>query len=364
MIYLFNSCSRPLYADNICNTLFLPKLWSNEYRYKFRGEHPNVKEEDAPEFTKKRLFKREAVIIIFVDRYNEGEYKYYPIRKGELIRCREIGNQLFFEIKLLKCIYPKNIQLFNSKIKEIPNIPILTERGPTDFNDGYYAIKSELDVIKACEMYSDEQEAWEKITDNISDAQAFQSNTTQEVIFSRLSVKTKYYHKIFSKQRTYLNVIRRKQHECELYYKFPYQNDKNNIILSLESKGSLILYKDEYMINGRADNFRLKFTTKRYSDELFDNIAFNFRLPKEDSSKQLISAKKSLDVKITNSKMFWFMLMIAGLIYIISEILPPICTLGSPECALSYVSWHDIVELLLKGISIYMFIYLLGKKLF
>lgn len=352
MIYLFNSASRPLYANNICNTLFLPKGLNNEFRY---GKK-NVSEGDIGKFIQNRFsFCKKEVLIIFVDRNASNMYKFYPIRKGKLIKCNYIGDQLYFNIKMEDFCYPKDIAEFNTMLCKIPYIPKLNIGEPN--NDGYYAIEdNKFDITKKCPMILDQDSAWDEITNAISQTKAFEANGNQKVIFTRLLMDKNY---LISKKQQCLKVSRGGIHDLSIYYKYPSHCNKEEMDLDVKTSNTLLVSQNHYLINGRADVIHLRISVKKYSNEFLDSLNLEFSI-KDKPTKSIISSCRSIDITTVNSRIFYILLIVAALLYVFSEVIT------KDALFLSSIENSTIIyfiSLVTKIISFYILLNLLGKKL-
>src|ERR1700756_600717 len=104
MLYLFNSAYRPLYLRNVMNTLYLPKGYGNEYRYKFTAPFPNISEDVRAAMS--HLTKRSDCLVTFIDRYAPGGYQYHPLRRAKFLAYREEGQYAYFKVALQEFLSP------------------------------------------------------------------------------------------------------------------------------------------------------------------------------------------------------------------------------------------------------------------
>ena len=175
ILYLFNSASRPLYKDNLYKILALPVGAVTQFRYTTEHHVP-------PELISRPLKGVES-LIVFIDRFSEGLYTYYPIRKGKLLEASKVGDRLFLKCRLGEYCGVDNTQRFTSAIKgAAKGIPELTDGDPENTKDGYYMqlgekIKDELKTDVDC---------WLTSVKGISQTKGFRNEHTA---FLRISLK-------------------------------------------------------------------------------------------------------------------------------------------------------------------------------
>ena len=223
-MYLFNSAARPQYAENVCNTLFYPSGWANEYRYDYQGQPYHIDPTKVDEFVKTK--KGEDVLIIFVDRYSANGYTFHPLRKAKLISCRQDGVRLFFKVKLGEFTYPNNNQDFNARLIRIGNVPHLTNNDPDNHDDGFYAIKS--NDIRTGQSMMVGDTSWDTIVTNISRTRVFAARADHESVFARLTMTTRWMRwfkktPVINKDEIYFKVTKNESYNFSLYYRYPNQ---------------------------------------------------------------------------------------------------------------------------------------------
>lgn len=179
MIYLFNSATRDEYHTNVLNTLHLPCGIDNEYRYSIGGEHQYV-EETLLSFQT----PGEDVMIIFIDRFSEKGFTYYPLRKGKFIKTEEKGSKIYFSVQLCDHYAVENLETFNlsftEKFKDF--IPTIGDMDPLKDGPGYFAFKGD-DISSDFPSLRD---PWSKNVERISVTTAFKDSNA---IFTKVDIE-------------------------------------------------------------------------------------------------------------------------------------------------------------------------------
>jgi hypothetical protein len=143
VLYLFNSAYRPLYLKNVLNTLGFPQDCVNEYRYKHSGESRQI----APTLYSalSSIKSAEECVIIYIDRFSEDGYVYYPLRRAGFVMYRDVNEYVHFRVRLGPFIYPRDLAAFNRDLKQeltSQGLPTLTGGDPRNTRDGNYVIRS------------------------------------------------------------------------------------------------------------------------------------------------------------------------------------------------------------------------------
>lgn len=157
IIYLFNSAIRPLYKENLLKILALPVGCVTQFRYTSKNNVPTDLDIES-------LVSSEC-IIVFVDRFSDSTYTYYPIRKGKVLSTKSGGGRIYLKCKLIEYCNVKDPVKFTSELKKnLTGSPELTDKDPNNSNDGYY--------IQSGKNLSDDliidSESWKSTIDMIS----------------------------------------------------------------------------------------------------------------------------------------------------------------------------------------------------
>ena len=374
MIYLFNSAYRPNYTKNVVKTLFLPEGCISEFRYRFKGERPNIDPTQVDEFLKFNNFRfnKEDVLICFIDRFATGGYNYHALRKGKLIKCYNDGDRLFFKVRLLDFISPNDNEMFKSHISNIGKLPKLTDNDPKNDNDGFYAIINN-DITKRNGDYIFGSDAWDKITNDIMEAKAFKSTNEQETIFARLSIKsnrwfTKNKQPTIKKDDQYFKIIKNHKYTLNFYYKYPNQVNKNSINLNLSTNNSIKVINNECItIDSCSNNSKIIISSIKYCEDSRDNLKFEFTSNQGIKQENLISPNFTFSFKISDGLCFWIQLLIATVLFGMSEIIFSIdisqiktITLNA---ILGGITITKLIGTLAKAIALFWIFRLIGKKI-
>jgi hypothetical protein len=174
ILYLFNSASRAAYKDNLYRILALPVGAKVQFRYSLSYSVP-------PDF-RERLQGHES-LIVFVDRFSERAYTYYPIRKGKVLDGYRMQNRLIIECRLSEYCSVDSPEEFTNNLKEsVEGVPELRDGDPNTTSDGYY--------VQLGNEFKDglitNDEIWSSIVENIYQTDAFREDPTA---FLKLSVK-------------------------------------------------------------------------------------------------------------------------------------------------------------------------------
>lgn len=369
MIYLFNSAYRPNYSKNVVRTLFFPKNYSNEYRYRVDGQNPYVKPDQVSDILQA---KNEDILVIFIDRFSEGGYFYHPLRKGKLIKCYKEGEKLFFKVSLHDFIYPINSTDFNSQILSLGDIPKLTNDDPQNTADGFYVIKG-ASIIDNKKSFHFGNEAWDKATEALKSTEAFQATDDKETIFARLDF---YSNSWFWKNKSpkskkhnyFFEIVKRKKYNLSLFYKYPNQVAQNSALLSIVEGDSLKIVSDHKIdINTYSNRQDIQLTSKRYIEDNDEFLLFEFESNVIAGKENLIAPNHKFHIRILNGSAFWIQALIAIFIFGISEIIFSTDLSSTPEVNLeslwNQITWAKLVAAILKGISLFWIFRLLGKKI-
>ncbi len=157
ILYVFNSALRPLYKNNISKILSFPNYYTTTFRYTIGQNVPS-------ELVGKDLSGMDC-LIIYVDRFNEGSYKYYPIRKAKVLSSEVNANRLHVECSFGDYCQTENYEEFTYQLKKsVKGIPELVGQDPCNINDGYY--------MQVGKEYSDElsfdSSYWFIVVENLS----------------------------------------------------------------------------------------------------------------------------------------------------------------------------------------------------
>ena len=230
ILYLFNSAARPVYKDNLHKILATPVGGNILFRYSIKYHVP-PRLGDVPH-------KCES-LIVFVDRYSEGGYTYYPIRKATVLKTFRNQNRLFIECRLSEYCGTDEPIFFTNKIREIGDrSPELTNDDPAFNDDGYY-VQFTNDITDS--LITD-SERWFHTVQSISQTTAFKTDSSA---FLKLSIKRskREQHEIILGNEGLAFINSGESYSLDIFY---YDPDKGRI-----EKNLAISFKEPLEKNGK-----------------------------------------------------------------------------------------------------------------
>lgn len=109
----------------------MPAGCRQEMRYSIGQNTPSKKTDSE--------YKGQKCVIIYVDRFAEGGYKYYPIRKGQIKDVSRAHGRVYYDIELGDHCYSPEPNEFTSQFcQNVERCPRLTGDNPESNNDGEY----------------------------------------------------------------------------------------------------------------------------------------------------------------------------------------------------------------------------------
>lgn len=277
MIYLFNSGFRSKYITNVLNTLHLPEGTNNEYRYSVYNDRSFV----DPELLSS-LSNDEEVLIIFIDRFSEGGFKFYPMRKGNLYQTQSDEGKLFFKVTLRDYFFPNDLEQFNSRLNEVfkDKIPRLNiNMKPDDDGTGFFAFRGES-IISTMECI---KFSWRETVKILSSLQAF---SDENFIFTKSTILNSKNKTIAPKTIKGDNLFSLKvnsQYTYVIDYYFPKQVSDKDSCVTIE-------------LNKLSRSFSVRNSIKQIDNES-DKISFDIT-----AHGQEVRANEGLILKIIDSK--------------------------------------------------------------
>jgi len=282
MLYLFNSAYRAGFTTNVLNTLYLPKGCVNKYRYTV-GRNVDSSICD-------RVKLGDELIIVFIDRYGEEGYRFHPLREGELHRCYPEGDHIFFEVKLLDYVYPKNLEDFQDQIKrslDSLDLPRLTRGDRQATDDGTYAIPGAAPLRELGGMISSDS-AWTSCVDQLHRAKAFIPDAHNEYLFLRATIQTGVNQGHTLDVEIYKGIPRfsltaEGSYCLRLFYKYPPQQTDSMRVskVSIEDENNVIVPRvaRAYTVDKLADEITFTFSVTSWPRQLAGQILANTQQP-------------------------------------------------------------------------------------
>lgn len=324
MIYLFNSAFRPEYRTNILNTLYLPTGCINEYRYSMRHADPIFSQEQQARIFKRKKVKRgEKVTVVYIDRHGTSGFVFHPIRRGKLESIHFDNNQIYFRVRLLDYIYPKDVNEFQDVLQNTigtDKLPRIKDNNPDIIADGFYALQSE-DTLNTRNALSD-NEAWVDSVEAIAKTTAFGRPTVGKIVFLRIKLTKEGGNtslKPSMKNDDVFILKRNKGYQLTFVYRFPYQDDEPNAVSNIEvCIGNELIAKSllQIPIEGRNNRKLLSVKVKKSAKELFGNINLNYSdSANDDQSQELLGPNSEIKYEIKESLCFWPMIILLLVIF-------------------------------------------------
>jgi hypothetical protein len=385
MIYLFNSAYRRLYIRNVLNTLFLPPGSTNEYRYRVQGDGAiHIAPDSYNELRNTQV--DHPIVIIFIDRFSTSGYSYHPLRIGKFVQTREEGDRLFFRVRLYDYIYPRDKQVFNTRIVDTLGplgLPKLTNNDPSNTNDGYYAIKAGS-IFSEDAHFVRGDDAWVSIIDQLCNTAAFsraaelrrllpgdEGKEAHEFIFAKCSVIAKGTDDTelsprLQNNESVFNIVRGRQHKLRLTYRYPTQLEDTMSEATIEAEFGENLRPTggtRVSVNSYSNSVDLPFTTKRVIEDYEDGIRFQFKPTNEN--RALIAPDTRLLVHIGESRLFWPQVIVGLLLFtVLGTIVGADFSDISPLtfCTVTQVLWPKFLASFFQALALLWLFRLVGTK--
>jgi len=316
MIYLFNSGFSEFYRVNTLNTLYLPSGWTNSYRYNLR----NLDYSDLESFGNGKLIG-EKVLISFIDRFNkngkgENEYKYYPLRIGELLSINNSEGQYFFNVKILDYVFPRNLDGFQEKFKHtLKSFPKFVEN-PENIDDGVYVVNAP-DVLTVKDEYKFGSGVWRETVENLKEVYAFKNNKDHLPIFLKGELyddKEQVVAPEIKNGFPYYSIIRNQKYYFQINYVFPSHSVNPHIELEF-NKGDNLIYIGEIDvgINNYSDIIKYSFSTKTIIEQKDSQFVFKGVSPQ--GTHPFIISRRPHQYSVIESKKFNFEIIFIFLLF-------------------------------------------------
>lgn len=198
MLYIFNSAFRPLYRENVINTLSLPAGVINTYQYSLSSNTKCYIDESAMPI---RAGAGLEVMVIFIDRAIPDDFKFIPLRRGTLVRCYESESIIYYEVKMHEiCAIVKSVDDFTRFIKDCFG-DLLFNKSESGVETGYFAFQHDVSVKE----YTFESEtSWRKNVELVAKTAEFKKIFP---VFTKFSL-------LRSDGKTQVKIMSRKNQSC------------------------------------------------------------------------------------------------------------------------------------------------------
>jgi hypothetical protein len=322
MLYVFNSAYRPLYTVNVLNTLSLPGGFVNEYRYKYSDKTKYLSTDLLSSLDSLAKSKTETVIT-FIDRFAEGGYRYYPLRKGSLIGWKHEGDQVFLRISLADYLASKNPDEVTKALVEAlgpKRLPVLTNGNPMEPHDGDYVIEN-ADILKDLIEIGDN--SWSKTVDAVSSASVFLASRQQASLFTRIRVEeASSQDEVKPSVKGTVSVYKLKKtgkYRAVLIYRFPAQiGDKSaHGEIQVSTDDNLTPSSTAVAIDSHANSVELLFHAAPKAEE--PTGAIRIEPSTTENQPALLTSNAAMQYRLVQGGGFWVKLLFIALVYALAS---------------------------------------------
>jgi hypothetical protein len=369
MIYLFNSAFRPRYLKNVLNTLYLPEHCSNEYRYRFTGDKPNI----SPGFYSglQNLHLGTECVVTFIDRYSDGGYTYHPLRKARYLGHRVVADYVYLKVELLDFIYPQDLQRFNQNLLGQLNdkgIPRLTDSKPEYAHDGLYAIESNS-IFGRFEDFKAKDDAWTTAVTALSSTKALRTDGDQWPVFIKLGIQSRKERvaptPIIQNQTALFKFTKDEVFELVLSYRFPQQRidttSQCRIDINL-GENIRALGASSLTIDSASNSAIISFTTKRYAEDNRGNIGL---VEPSEAKPQIIVPDAQIEYLLEEGSGFWLQIVLALTLYAVAGAMIGVDLaklVPFSWCALAKAALPRVALAAIQAIGLFWLFKRIGKK--
>jgi len=374
MIYVFNSGLRGRYRQNVLNTLLLPDGCANRYRYRSRGDRVNINPQDREKLL--RAKRGTDVAVVFIDRFSGQDYRYYPIRLGKLVACKEDGDQMFFFVKLESFLWSHAPDATSQRLRQhldMLGIPRLTRGNPEETNDGHYAVIGES-LFKDKDLFKWGDDAWEPAAKALSAMPAFTPSQEQPefIVFARAQLLnsngTRRQKPRVTRQGTdYFRLARGIDYVLHLRYMYPPQrtDPANEATLAVNASDSIRrLPESPVRINSFIETVTQRLAVKRFTEDAHASIDFHFS---RDRAPGLLGSDASLQIQVVDARRFWLATFVAVVFFVIGGALTAMNVPAGQEATLkTFVAQLTTWKVIGAGIQaamLFVLARLIGKKI-
>lgn len=239
MIYLFNSCSREKYVENVLNTFFLPSGAANTYRYR---------DEIVPDAMRSRgdLKPGTEAMVVFVDRVKPTGYEFMPLRRAQFLSAEQEGGALHVTVLLGDFVFPRDPDAFQAEFRAALKGHALPRPAGEDEDgtvEGHFVIPAD-EASSLDEHLVQGEDAWKAAVDEVSERAAFKENK-RDAVFIRSRVvshgEAVEARPAGSRNAGVFSVYRgsRRDYRLELVYRYPQCGDHQSHEITVEHVGAL-----------------------------------------------------------------------------------------------------------------------------
>lgn len=262
MLYIFISGFYKRYRDNLYRTLFLPKGMINKYTFNSDGLTIVLNKIEG---------NKTDAIIVFVDRYCGGTYRYYPIRKAIFKKYRTEGEYAKIYVELREYIFPKNPEAVNIDIARMSDIPRKSTNEDTTDDGQYISVQDSIlsNNNTITNNYYVEEEGWQKAVECLKTKKVFlvdQDKPADNIDITNINEVSPFFFRLECNK---IRIINHSYQEIEPALEF---EDKSKVRSYFHSNpGSTLVFKIYFYFPLREVNINAKVKLTLESDSISDD---------------------------------------------------------------------------------------------
>lgn len=194
MLVLFNTGYRVGYVGNVFRTLFLPKGAVNEYRYRIGDDY----QVSPAEVAKIKSQIGCHAVVCFGDRYAVDDqtptYRFYPLRRGEILGVYENGGRLFVKLRLEDFVCASSPKEYSDNLYRLAaqdGFNLLRYDGhPENDKDGHYVYVTEDERVLLDSLQRGDK-TWLTIAQQLEGLRTFRDNLQGDAVFARAHLESR-----------------------------------------------------------------------------------------------------------------------------------------------------------------------------
>lgn len=291
MLFLFNSAARAEYVKNVLNTINLPVGAVNDYQYsQTNGSYNYV--DDSADIKELKKLKKDDVLISYMDR-DQYPFVFYPLRKGKLVDIKKEAGRLYYYVKLGEYVTAKDIQLYNSFLRENVEKFLYNETTADDGTitpNGFFAFDSALNIEDKLDTQLD---GWKSTISQIQNCKKIKDENCS--IFTRISLK-KGKKTLFPKNKGrdwYYRLTIAKNYSIEISYFFVDEDEYEGKLSLNNDQNCISLRKHIHETGNRTSVAPFDLHSDKFGR---DSISQQFEV--EEAKKSVRFAQKPIFVKV------------------------------------------------------------------
>lgn len=326
MLVLFNTGYRIGYIGNVFRTMFLPEGSDNEYRYRV-ADDGQVSQQDIQEI-KSQI--GEPAVICFGDRYaldgGVPTYRFYPMRRGEVVDVVESGKRIFVKIRLGRFVNARSPSSYSSELYRLADrdkFPLLRfERYSENENDGRYVypVADESVLLDSLEQGD---KTWLTTVQQLEALPSFTGKLQSEPIFARVCIESRRQSIIYETVKKAQMAKLEKDDDVRIVvsYYFPSQTSDTvaRALMKVGSpNGAQILVPEVHELGLRESRVEIPVVFEPSSDKRY--FSFDVSFEPMPGGPPVIGASESVLLCVKESYWRQLLVWIAVLVYVIGSV--------------------------------------------